>query len=223
MTAASPEAALSDRREEVLAAAARCFMRRGYESTSMDDVAEALGATKGRVYHHFRSKPDLFFAVYRRAMDINMGVVEPQARGPGTAAERLTRMATAHALAMMESQTFQRSLTLGADLYRFGATSPEDKAILKDLMDYRFAYENLFRRTVEDGLADGSIVVPDASLAVRALFGALNWVTVWYSPRQGETRGHRETLAGALVETVMGGFRRGADGGPGLRGAHPIR
>lgn len=208
MIPAGSENTLPDRREEVLAAAAGCFMRKGYEATSMDDVAEALGATKGRVYHHFRSKPDLFFAVYRRAMDINMGVVEPQAQGPGMAAERLARMAKAHALAMMESQTFQRSLTLGADLYRFGVTSPEDTAILKALMDYRFAYENLFRRAVEAGLADGSIAVPDASLAVRALFGALNWVTVWYSPRPGETRGHREKLAEALVETVMGGFRR---------------
>lgn len=208
MTLANSEPATFDRREEVLAAAARCFMRKGYESTSMDDVAEALGATKGRVYHHFRSKPDLFFAVYRRAMDINMGVVAPHARGPGVALERLTLMARAHALAMMETQAFQRSLTLGADLYRFGASSPEDQAILKELMEYRFAYENLFRRTVEDGLADGSIAVPDASLAVRTLFGALNWVTVWYSPRKDESRVHREKLAEALVETVMGGYRR---------------
>lgn len=208
MSLLNSETGVFDRREEVLAAAARCFMRKGYESTSMDDVAEALGATKGRVYHHFRSKPDLFFAVYRRAMDINMSVVEPHARGPGVAVERLALMARAHALAMMETQTFQRSLTLGADLYRFGATSPADQAILKELMDLRHVYENLFRHTVEDGLADGSIAVPDASLAVKALFGALNWITVWYSPRKDESRSHREKLAEALVETVMGGYRR---------------
>lgn len=207
-TLANSEAGTLDRREEVLAAAARCFMRKGYESTSMDDVAEALGATKGRVYHHFRSKPELFFAVYRRAMDINMSVVEPHARGSGLAIERLNRMARAHALAMMESQTFQRSLTLGADLYRFGVTNAADQAILEELMDLRHVYESLFRRTVEDGLADGSIAVPDASLAVKALFGALNWVAVWYSPRKNESRAHREKLAGALVETVMGGYRR---------------
>ena len=47
-----------DRREEVLAAAAECFMRRGYEQTSMDDVAETLGATKGRVYHHSAPNPN---------------------------------------------------------------------------------------------------------------------------------------------------------------------
>jgi AcrR family transcriptional regulator len=205
---ANSEPATIDRREEVLAAAALCFMRKGYESTSMDDVADALGATKGRVYHHFRSKPDLFFAVYRRAMDINMSVVEPHAHGRGAASERLTRMAQAHALAMMETQTFQRSLTLGADLYRFGATNPADQAILEELMDLRHVYEDLFRRTVEDGLRDGSISVPDASLAVKALFGALNWVAVWYSPRKDESRSHREKLAQTLVETVMGGYRR---------------
>ncbi|MEI8145662.1 MAG: TetR/AcrR family transcriptional regulator [Alphaproteobacteria bacterium] len=193
------------RREEVLAAAAECFMRRGYEATSMDHVAEALGATKGRVYHHFRSKPDLFFAVYRRAMDINMQAVAPHAEGPGTGRERLTRMAEAHTLAMMESQPFQRTLTMGADLWRFGGAQ-EHAATLDDLIALRHIYEGLFRGVVDQGLADGSLAVPDAPLAVKTLLGALNWVTVWYSKRPNETRAQRLELAEILTRTVLGGF-----------------
>jgi AcrR family transcriptional regulator len=204
---AASDLSSQDRREEVLAAAAGCFMRRGYEATSMDDVAEALGATKGRVYHHFRSKPELFFEVFRRAMSILMKEVAVHAKGPGQAAERMRRMAKAHVLCMMESQTFQRTLTLGADLYRFGETSAEHKTVLEELMDIRRAYEDVFRHTFEDGLADGSLKAPDASLAMRTLLGAINWVAVWYTPRPGETREHRERLAEEIAETVLGGYR----------------
>lgn len=202
---AGSEAATLDRREEVLAAAAFCFMKRGYEATSMDDVAEALGATKGRVYHHFRSKPELFFEVYRRAMAILMeGAAAAEADG-GTAAERLRRLSLSHVLSMMETQNFQRSLTLGSDLYRFGVAS-EHKAVLEELMDMRRAYEDVFRRILAEGGADGSLGRADPSLSARTLLGSLNWVAIWYRPRAGETRAHREALAAAVVAQALGGY-----------------
>lgn len=203
---ASPAEFGSDRREEVLAAAARCFKRLGYQATSMDDVAMELGATKGRVYHHFKSKPDLFFAVYRRAMDVLTEGVSAAAAEPGSAGERLFRMAKAHTLVMMESQNFQRATTLAADLYRFGNTKGEHKETLAGLMAMRRDYENLYRRVIEAGLEDGTIRVPDASVAMKTLLGAINWVAVWYSMRPGETRAHREAVADTVVTTALGGF-----------------
>ncbi len=107
---------------------------------------------------------------------------------------------------MMETQTFQRNLTLGVDLYRFGETSAEHRATLEELMDLRRAYEDAFRRTFAAGKADGSLAVPDPSLAMRTLLGAINWVAVWYSPRHGETRAHRETLADGIVDQVLQGY-----------------
>lgn len=197
--------AAADRREEVLAAAAFCFMKHGYEATSMDDVAEALGATKGRVYHHFRSKSELFFEVYRRAMAILMdGAVAAEADG-GTAAVRLRRLSLNHVLSMMETQNFQRSLTLGSDLYRFGAAG-EHKVVLEELMDLRRAYEDVVRRILAQGSQDGSLGPVDPSLAARTLLGALNWVAIWYSPQPGETRAHREALAAAVVSQALDGY-----------------
>ena len=64
-------------RADILGAAARCFMERGYTATSIDDVARSLGATKGRIYHHFPSKADLFAEVFRAGMDMNFAAIEP--------------------------------------------------------------------------------------------------------------------------------------------------
>ena len=63
----------------VLQAAADCFMDAGFSATSIDDVAARLGATKGRVYHYYRSKADLFFDVHRTGMRINLSTIEPLA------------------------------------------------------------------------------------------------------------------------------------------------
>jgi AcrR family transcriptional regulator len=57
-------------RDELVDAAARLFVERGFHATSVDQVAAEAGYTKGAVYSNFDSKEDLFFAVYeRRAKD----------------------------------------------------------------------------------------------------------------------------------------------------------
>jgi len=56
-------------REEVLAAADRLFVERGFHATSVDQIAQAAGYTKGAVYSNFAAKEDLFFAVYERRVE----------------------------------------------------------------------------------------------------------------------------------------------------------
>lgn len=195
------------RREEVLAAAAECFMRRGYGATTMDHVAEMLGATKGRVYHHYPSKPELFFAVYRRGMELLGEAVRPHVAARARAGERFVAMARAHTLCMMEARTFARTLMMGVDLYRFGDTTPEHRAVLTELMAQREDYELLFRQTLQAAVQEGSLAVRDPSLATRTMLGSLNWVTIWYAPRPEETRAQREALADEVVQTVLQGFQ----------------
>jgi len=56
-------------REAVLSAADRLFVERGFHATSVDQIAQAAGYTKGAVYSNFAAKEDLFFAVYERRME----------------------------------------------------------------------------------------------------------------------------------------------------------
>jgi AcrR family transcriptional regulator len=56
-------------REEILGAADRLFVEEGFHATSVDQIANAAGYTKGAVYSNFAAKEDLFFAVYERRMD----------------------------------------------------------------------------------------------------------------------------------------------------------
>jgi AcrR family transcriptional regulator len=70
-------------RHELLAAAEACFVTRGFHATSVDQVAERAGYTKGAVYSNFASKEDLFFAVYQRRVERTLAEIEPGLRQAG--------------------------------------------------------------------------------------------------------------------------------------------
>lgn len=65
------------RRSEILIAARRLWVQRGYESTSMNEVAEAAGLSKGGLYFHFDSKHDLFMACLDFHFESILAVVAP--------------------------------------------------------------------------------------------------------------------------------------------------
>jgi AcrR family transcriptional regulator len=105
-------------RGDILATAAICFMERGYTETSIDDVARRLGATKGRVYHHFASKADLFAAIFRAGMEMDYAAIEPVRGQSGQAVSRLAAMATAHTRQVIRSKPFQRVVWQGVQLLK---------------------------------------------------------------------------------------------------------
>jgi len=85
----SDAAAPSDTRSRILAAAARCFARKGFANASVDEVAAEAGATKGAVYWHFAGKDDLFFALLDircAEMDQYLPTVVEAAKAAGKAA-----------------------------------------------------------------------------------------------------------------------------------------
>src|SRR5690606_28585020 len=91
--------ASDEARADILKAAATAFNERGYDATSIDDVADLLGASKGRIYHYYRSKADIFLDLHLEALRVLMERVRPIANradlGP---AERVHEMCLAHAI-----------------------------------------------------------------------------------------------------------------------------
>jgi AcrR family transcriptional regulator len=71
-------------RQDLLTAAETCFVTRGFHATSVDDIAERAGYTKGAVYSNFASKEDLFFGVYQRRVDHVLTEVVPGLREVGS-------------------------------------------------------------------------------------------------------------------------------------------
>lgn len=192
--------------DDILAAAAECFKEQGFSATSIDDVARFLGATKGMIYHHFRSKNDLFFEVYRKGMEINFNAVQPHFDSQLPPTSKLTQMCLAHAITMMSEQAFQRTLGQGVAMHQTGSTTAAQRNTLVELIEHRNTYESLFRRAIEDAVKDTDTQLNDPSIATRNLLAVLNSTVYWYSPRDEDPSDEQLSIARELTSFALRGL-----------------
>lgn len=193
LTEGVPTLAMTDpNRWEILCAAAEAFMQNGYAATSLDTVADLLGATKGRIYYCYKSKADLFFDIHHEAMQLNLGAIRPIATRGGSAAERLRGMVSAHLDLIVQHLSLQRVVVQGVDMHLSSSTTPKQRVLLESLIAMRDEYERLFVLVLNEGVAAGEFRKIDVKIVVKFLLGSLNWATVWYKPRPKQTaREHR--------------------------------
>lgn len=192
--------------EDILNAAAHCFMDRGYSATSIDDVARRLGATKGRIYHHYRSKADLFFDVFRYGMQMNFDVVTPIADSPRPTLEKLRDMTKTHCVAMIRTQHFQRCVWEGVELLQRGATTPEQREVLIELQAMRDNYAEIFRTVLEAAKREGIAAFESSSIALQLMFMSLNSPLFWYREREGQDASTIEHIASQCTLFALRGL-----------------
>lgn len=169
--------------DEILRAAAAVFRCKGFHSTTMTDIAAEVNLTAGSLYHHFPSKQDLLIAVLDAGLDQITTEVRAVVEAGGSAAARLRQIVRIHILSEINNATIAAAVIFEG---RVALDVPElrDHVICK-----RDALEALYRRVIEEGQAAGDFRAVDAGLVVKTLFGALNWVSVWYradGPLSGE-------------------------------------
>jgi AcrR family transcriptional regulator len=181
-------------------------MERGYNATSVDDVARRLGATKGRIYHHFPSKADLFAGVFQHGMDRIYAAVEPYRNMPGPAVERWKKLAFVHTIRMMKSKTLARVVWEGVEMHLRGATTPAQRTVLAGLVKYRNGYSDIFRETIAQARDEGDFRFEDAAITVQSMFMALNSPIFWYVPRAGETDEDINNIARQIVAFAYRGL-----------------
>jgi AcrR family transcriptional regulator len=204
-------------REAIVFAAADCFMAAGYNATSIDAVADRLKATKGRVYHYYRSKTDLFFDVHRRAMAINFAAIEPHSCGPGKPGERLAAMCRSHLAAMLDYRNFQLVLLQGVEMHLYGATTPAQRATLAELMGERERYEGLFRKVLIAGKEAGEFDFAHASFASKAVLAVLNNPILWYRRREGDAAASRKAIIDQFTQFALNTVAAHSAGGKDIR------
>lgn len=196
--------ALTAARREILDAAAQCFMEQGFHATSIDVVARRMGATKGRVYHHYPSKVDLFFDVHRLGMELLFRAVEPARQAPGDPLQVLAAMMKAHALAMFEHHAYESVVVQGVQLHRYGALTPRQRTELDALIASRDQFEGLFKQQAAAASTAGLFgELGDVSIAVKTLLGGLQWSLIWYRPEIDDSLEARERLADVMVRTLV--------------------
>jgi AcrR family transcriptional regulator len=162
-------------KERLLNVATRLFARHGFEGTSVQDIVDAAGVTKGAMYHYYGSKDDLLYEVYHQVLTMQTSHLEEIAKGPGTPEERL-RAAAADVV-----QTSLDSLDDMIVFFRSLHMLPDDKQT--QVRAERREYHDKFKALVDEGVAAGTFRGDiSADIVVHYFLSVVNQLGSWYRP-----------------------------------------
>ena len=204
MTAAPTERAERRPRYDtgsLLAVAVRVFTERGYDGTSMEDLAKATGLSKSSIYHHFEGKEELLRLALQRALGPLFAVTEEAGATEGRAIDRLEYVVRREVAVLVDELPYVTLL-----LRVRGNTETERWALTR-----RRAFDRFVADLVARAAADGDLRAGlDPAVVARLLFGMINSLVEWYQPRRPGGR-HRTAspaeLADAVVRLAFDGLR----------------
>jgi AcrR family transcriptional regulator len=186
--------------ESLLDVAVAVFIERGYEATSMDELATRLGITKSAIYHHVPSKVSLLRLALDRALDGLFAVTAESGAVRGRAIDRLEHVVRGSVRVLVAELPF---VTL---LLRVRGNSEVERASLQRRREFDRIVTDLVRAAAAEGTVRPDI---DPALTSRLLFGTVNSLVEWYRPDGGLSA---DELADAVVATTFGGIRTGPPG-----------
>jgi AcrR family transcriptional regulator len=169
----------SSRRElmtsEILEHATRLFAARGYDGTTLQDIADAIGITRPGLYHYISSKEELLAELVREVSENSVHLVrEVRLRADLSSVEKLR--AVVRALVLQRAGAPERFRVLD----RTEAALPE--GIAAQHLKARREVLAEMRTIIEEGIARGEFRPRDERLAALSVIGMCNWVAWWFHP-----------------------------------------
>jgi AcrR family transcriptional regulator len=193
-----------DSRQEILRTAARLFQQRGYDATSMNDVAAALKLSKGGLYHHFQSKDEILYEIMNHAMEITEERVLRPVREIADPGDRLRALIRLH----IEVVLSPRDREITVMLHENHPLPPAlRKRINSRKKDYVHFLENLMMEVQEKAGNHNRSHHAKAKVSPRAaafaLLGMINWIYQWYKP-EGDLQA--PDLIPQFTDLIFGGI-----------------
>jgi AcrR family transcriptional regulator len=191
-----------DRLDEIYRAAARIICEKGYDATSMNDIAEAVGITKPGLYHHISGKRNLLFGIMNFGMDALEEQVIAPARAITDAEERLRAIIANHVRLITNRSTPQGNNPVTIIVDEVAGLTPAQR---RKLDQRKRAYVDLIRETLEELKANGELRDLDVTAAAFSLLGMILWLSRWYNPQGRLTP---EQVSEEVTKIALGGLLR---------------
>jgi len=183
-------------REEFLTKAADVFEKKGYASTTIQDVAQALQLSRSALYHYFKSKDEILEALVLEHTEHAAEQMEEKFAGRnGSPSDQLRELLVSSINGRMTGGPRLRVLD------QLAAEMPPD---IKLKFDHgRRRVLDLYTRLIQKGIDAGELRPLDARTAAFAILGIASWTSWWYSPTG---RKSPEELASVLVDVAFNGI-----------------
>jgi len=164
---------LGDVEKRLLTSAVRCFAANGYHATTTRDIAIGVGLSPAALYVHFPSKELVLFEIMKAGHERALACIsDPAIEVAGNAAERLaavvSRYTAWHARYHVAARVCQ---------FELAGLTPEHYS---EIIQVRHLTNDVFRATVEKGVAEGAFVAGNVNRLVRAMLSISIDLVRWY-------------------------------------------
>ena len=192
------QAEASDRVLQILAEAGRLFASKGFEGTSMRDIALACGISKSLLYHHFSNKDEIYARVaVGSTLELYLFVRDRIPDGPPSQKIRAFMVATAEYFRRYRWAWIASTTAFWND---------PDRSRHKERLTRRDRFENFLRGLIQEAIDAGEIRKVDVPMTGRLILPSLNWMHRWYNPNKSATP---EQIAEIFFDMIFNGLRSG--------------
>ena len=187
---------------EIYRVAAQIICEKGYDATSMNDIAEAVGITKAGIYHHIPGKKDLLFQIMNFGLDeLDEEVIVP-ARAIVDAEQRLRAIIANHVRLITNRSTPQGNNPVTIVVEEVAGLTPAHR---RKIDQRKRAYVDLVRETLQHLKEEGKLTDVDVTTATFSILGMILWLSRWYNPAGRLTP---EEVAEEIAKIALGGLLR---------------
>ena len=164
-------------RTRILQNAAKVFMRRGYEGTTVDHVAREMKVTKGFIYYYFKSKAEIFYELHARAMEDMRSTMLAAIPRDASPQEKLRAVMSANIRFIEEGAV---SGAIAARTAWLAVNRKFPAPYRKKLTEQRHQIRRIFESILEEGIREGVFQPGEVDFVVKTIMGALTWLPTWY-------------------------------------------
>ena len=196
------EAAIT--RENLLKAGLKVFSKKGYSSTTLEDIAREAGVTRGAIYWHFGSKAELYIALLNEYSGRSAGIVQAAA-AEGGSLEQILRRVFVRLLVAVDTDPLLREV-MEISLFKT-ERSPELSAAMQGQQAANKGLVANIAAAMQQGIAAGELRADlDPMEMARAFLALQNGaITLWFQDSQSFSLGGS---APALAEIFLCGITR---------------
>jgi AcrR family transcriptional regulator len=187
----------NERLAEIYRTAAQIILRKGYDATSINDIANALGMTKAGLYHYINGKKELLFDIMNFGLDELDEEVATPAGEIAEPAERLRFIIASHAQLVTRGQG---AITILVD--EITALTPAQNRIITRR---KREYFNRLRELLNTLKAEGKLQDVDTTVATFSLLGMISWLSRWFRQNGALTQ---EQVAEQITKIALNGLLR---------------
>jgi len=180
---------------EILGVAARIFSERGYQGTTLDDIAAAANISRSTFYSYFASKEELLHRIYRQVISTTQAAVARMAGEDRPAPEKLRRIIR-YLISYLAAHTSLAQVFFSEHLNLSGTTG-------RAVTQANRTFIETLARVFEEGVQTGTLTPLHPKRFSYILLGICNWMHRWYRPGGEWTP---EVIAEEVITLLESGY-----------------